>query len=128
MRQWASIVVCSIFATVSIFMRRRSDKGGKVEALRKFLESDDQALVCTHASYRFAVDKFGVEVFDGRLTAVDEFHRVSASPDNKLGEHVRQLMAREKTHLVAMTSSCFQAGTEAAFKWSLGSGFSSPCP
>ena len=34
--------------------------GGKVDAVSKFLESDDKALVCTHATFRFAVDKFGV--------------------------------------------------------------------
>jgi hypothetical protein len=42
-------------------------------------------LVCTHATFRFAVDRFGVEAFDDRLIAVDEFHHVSANPDNKLG-------------------------------------------
>ena len=45
-------------------------------------------LVCTHATFRFAVDKFGVEAFDDRLIAVDEFHHVSANPDNKLGQHL----------------------------------------
>ena len=29
--------------------------------------------------------QFGVEAFDDRLIAVDEFHHVSANPDNKLG-------------------------------------------
>ena len=28
---------------------------------------------------------YGVEAFDDRLIAVDEFHHVSANPDNKLG-------------------------------------------
>ncbi|MCB2052027.1 MAG: DEAD/DEAH box helicase family protein, partial [Novosphingobium sp.] len=41
--------------------------GGKVNALGKFLESGDKVLVCTHATFRFAVDKFGVEAFDNRL-------------------------------------------------------------
>jgi len=67
--------------------------GGKVNAVKKFLESNAKVLVCTHATFRFAVDKFGIEVFDDRLIAVDEFHHVSANPDNKLGDHVRQLMA-----------------------------------
>jgi len=89
------------------------DNGGKVEALKKFLESDGKALVCTHATFRFAVDKFGVEVFDDRLIAIDEFHHVSANPDSKLGDHVRQLMARDKTHLVAMTGSYFRGDAAA---------------
>jgi superfamily II DNA or RNA helicase len=89
------------------------DNGGKVESVKKFLESGFPALVCTHATFRFAVDRYGVEVFDDRLIAVDEFHHVSASPDNKLGDHVHQLMDRGKAHLVAMTGSYFRGDTEA---------------
>jgi superfamily II DNA or RNA helicase len=90
-----------------------SDNGGKVEAVKKFLESADKVLVCTHATFRFAVEKFGVECFDDRLIAVDEFHHVSAHPDSRLGDHVRQFMARDKTHLVAMTGSYFRGDAEA---------------
>jgi len=89
------------------------DNGGKVNAVKKFLESDAKVLVCTHATFRFAVDKFGIEVFDDRLIAVDEFHHVSANPDNKLGDHMRQLMTRDKTHIVAMTGSYFRGDAEA---------------
>lgn len=89
------------------------DNGGKVDSVKAFLESGDQVLVCTHATFRFAVDRFGVEVFDDRLIAVDEFHHVSASPDNRLGEHVRQFVARDKAHLVAMTGSYFRGDAEA---------------
>lgn len=87
--------------------------GGKVDAVQKFLGSEAQVLVCTHATFRFAVDKFGIEVFDDRLIAVDEFHHVSANPDNRLGDHVRQFMARDKTHIVAMTGSYFRGDAEA---------------
>jgi superfamily II DNA or RNA helicase len=87
--------------------------GGKVEAVNKFLASDAKVLVCTHATFRFAVDKFGIEVFDDQLIAVDEFHHVSANPDNKLGDHARQLMTRDKTHIVAMTGSYFRGDAEA---------------
>ena len=87
--------------------------GGKVEAVQKFLASDAKVLVCTHATFRFAVDKFGIEVFDDRLIAVDEFHHVSANPDNKLGDHVRQIMTRDKTHILAMTGSYFRGDAEA---------------
>lgn len=73
-----------------------SDNGGKVDAVKKFLDSSDKVLVCTHATFRFAVEKFGVEAFDDRLIAVDEFHHVSANPDSRLGEHVRQFMVRDK--------------------------------
>ena len=89
------------------------DNGGKVEAVKKFLDSNDKVLVCTHATFRFAVERFGVAAFDDRLIAVDEFHHVSANPDNKLGDHVRQFMARDKTHIVAMTGSYFRGDAEA---------------
>jgi superfamily II DNA or RNA helicase len=56
---------------------------------------------------------FGVEAFDDRLIAVDEFHHVSANPDNKLGMHLGQFIARDKTHIVAMTGSYFRGDAEA---------------
>ena len=86
--------------------------GGKVKSLKAFLGSDDQVLVCTHATFRFAMDRFGVEAFDNRLIAVDEFHHASANPDNKLGAHVGQLMVRDKAHIVAMTGSYFRGDAE----------------
>lgn len=90
-----------------------TDDGGKVNAVGAFLESRDQVLVCTHATFRFAVDKFGVAAFDDRLIAVDEFHHVSANPDNKLGTHLGQFIARDKVHIVAMTGSYFRGDAEA---------------
>ena len=86
--------------------------GGKVNSVKAFLDSDDHILVCTHATFRFAVDRFGVNAFDGRLIAVDEFHHVSTNPDNRLGEHVGQLIARDKSHIVAMTGSYFRGDAE----------------
>ncbi|WP_377512855.1 DEAD/DEAH box helicase [Octadecabacter sp. R77987] len=86
---------------------------GKVGAVGKFLESGDRTLICTHATFRFAVDKYGIEVFDDRLIAVDEFHHVSANPENKLGAHLGQLIARDRVHVVAMTGSYFRGDAEA---------------
>jgi superfamily II DNA or RNA helicase len=90
-----------------------NDNGGKVNALGAFLESADKVLVCTHATFRFAVDKFGIEAFDDRLIAVDEFHHVSANPDNKLGLHLGEFIARDRVHVVAMTGSYFRGDAEA---------------
>jgi superfamily II DNA or RNA helicase len=89
------------------------DNGGKVKSVGAFLESNDKVLVCTHATFRFAVDQFGIEKFDDRLIAVDEFHHVSASPDNKLGTHLGQFIARDRVHIVAMTGSYFRGDAEA---------------
>jgi len=86
---------------------------GKVGAVGRFLQSDDRVLVCTHATFRFAVDKFGIEAFDDRLIAVDEFHHVSANPDNRLGKHLGALIARDRVHIVAMTGSYFRGDAEA---------------
>jgi superfamily II DNA or RNA helicase len=90
-----------------------NDNGGKIKSLGVFLEGGDKVLVCTHATFRFAVDAYGVEAFDDRLIAVDEFHHVSANPDNKLGMHLGQFIARGKTHIVAMTGSYFRGDAEA---------------
>ena len=88
------------------------EDGGKVNSVKAFLESDDKVLVCTHATFRFAVDRFGVDAFDGRLVAIDEFHHVSVNPDNKLGMHLGEFIARDKTHIVAMTGSYFRGDAE----------------
>ena len=90
-----------------------NDNGGKVRSVGAFLDSNDKVLVCTHATFRFAVDAYGVEAFDDRLIAVDEFHHVSSNPDNKLGQHLGQFIARGKTHIVAMTGSYFRGDAEA---------------
>ncbi len=85
----------------------------KVKAVGQFLESDDRVLVCTHATFRFAVEELGVETFDDCLIAVDEFHHVSANPDNKLGAQLGQFLSRDQVHLVAMTGSYFRGDAEA---------------
>ncbi len=85
----------------------------KVDAVRAFLGSSDQVLVCTHASFRFAVEELGIDAFDNRLIAIDEFHHVSANPDNKLGSQLSAFIARDKVHLVAMTGSYFRGDSEA---------------
>jgi hypothetical protein len=90
-----------------------SDNGGKVNSVGTFLASSDRVLVCTHATFRFAVDRFGVAAFDDRLIAVDEFHHVSVNPDNKLGLHLGEFIARDRVHIVAMTGSYFRGDAEA---------------
>lgn len=85
----------------------------KVAAVRQFLESKDKILVCTHATFRFAVEELGIQAFDDRLLAVDEFHHVSSNPDSILGTQLTALIARDKTHIVAMTGSYFRGDSEA---------------
>jgi len=80
----------------------------KIKAVGEFLASNDRVLVCTHATFRFAVDELGVAAFDDCLIAVDEFHHVSADQANRLGAQLRDFIARDKIHLVAMTGSYFR--------------------
>lgn len=82
--------------------------GGKVKSVGSFLQSGDKVLVCTHATFRFAVEKYGIEAFDDRLIAVDEFHHVSASEDSILGTQLNEFIARDRVHMVAMTGSYFR--------------------
>lgn len=88
-------------------------EGSKADSVGAFLKSDARVLVCPHATFRNAVEKFGVEAFDNRLIAVDEFHHVSANPDNKLGAQLAELIERDKVHVVAMTGSYFRGDAEA---------------
>ena len=88
------------------------EESGKVNSLKAFLDGDESILICTHATFRFAVDRFGVSAFDNCLIAVDEFHHVSANPDNRLGTHLGQFIARDKVHIVAMTGSYFRGDAE----------------
>lgn len=82
--------------------------GGTVKSVEAFLKSTDQVLVCTHSTFRFAVEKLGVEAFDDRLIAIDEFHHVSASEDSILGSQLNAFITRDRVHVVAMTGSYFR--------------------
>jgi superfamily II DNA or RNA helicase len=86
---------------------------GKVAALGAFLESEAKVLVSTHATFRFAVERFGVEAFDDRLIAIDEFHHVSVNEDNVLGRQLSELIARDRVHVIAMTGSYFRGDADA---------------
>ena len=85
----------------------------KVKAVGEFLSGTDKVLVCTHATFRFAVDELGIQAFDNRLIAIDEFHHVSSNPDSILGSQLSAFIARDKVHMVAMTGSYFRGDSEA---------------
>lgn len=80
----------------------------KVKAVMRFLESDDQVLVCTHATLRFAFQQLEDTAFNNVLLAIDEFHHVSADGENVLGDVLRSIMANSSAHIVAMTGSYFR--------------------
>ena len=80
----------------------------KVKAVGEFLASDDNILITTHATFRFAVEELGVAAFDDCLIAIDEFHHLSADRDNVLGRQLGEFLDRGKVHIVAMTGSYFR--------------------
>ena len=80
----------------------------KVTAFLNFLDSDEQILVCTHATLRFAFDSLDVKKLDDTLVAIDEFHHVSAEGDNILGQVLKSIMKNSTAHIVAMTGSYFR--------------------
>lgn len=83
---------------------------GKVDRVIEFLEDPSaRALICTHATFRFAYDRAGsARKFNQTLVAIDEFHHASAEEGNILGGIVSDLMARSTAHIVAMTGSYFR--------------------
>lgn len=85
------------------------DGKGKVDAFHRFLKDDTaEILICTHATLRFAGDGLEASDFNGSLLAIDEFHHVSASADNRLGELLRSILNGSDAHVIAMTGSYFR--------------------
>ena len=84
------------------------EEKSKVSAFLGFLESDEQILICTHATLRFAFNGLDEKKLNNTLVAIDEFHHVSADGDNRLGEVLKNIMAKSNAHIVAMTGSYFR--------------------
>lgn len=80
----------------------------KVKAFKKFMDSTETILICTHATLRFAFEQLDESRFNDTLLAIDEFHHVSSEENNRLGELIRAIMKNSNAHLVAMTGSYFR--------------------
>jgi superfamily II DNA or RNA helicase len=80
----------------------------KVQAFKNFLDNEEEILICTHATLRFAFEEVEEAKFNNTLLAIDEFHHVSADVDSRLGELVRSIMLKSNAHIVAMTGSYFR--------------------
>lgn len=83
-------------------------EASKTRAFKRFITGDDQILICTHATLRFAFQEIEDSAFNNCLIAIDEFHHVSADGDNVLGDVLRSIMANTNAHIVAMTGSYFR--------------------
>jgi superfamily II DNA or RNA helicase len=84
------------------------EESSKVGAFKDFMDSDEKILVCTHATLRFAFDQLDEEKFNDTLVAIDEFHHVSQSGENKLGRVIDSLIEKTSAHIIAMTGSYFR--------------------
>jgi len=81
----------------------------KVQAFLKFIGGDEQILICTHSTLRFAFEQIDDSKFNNTLLAIDEFHHVSADKDNnKLGQLLHSVISKSNVHVVAMTGSYFR--------------------
>ena len=89
------------------------EASGKIRAFIDFLASDEQILICTHATFRFAIDQVGIEALDDRLIAIDEIHHVSVNPENRLGSILTNIIDRGRAHVLAMTGSYFRGDATA---------------
>lgn len=97
----------------------------KVNVFREFLNSsDEKILLCPHATFRLTLKDIDQSLLNDTVIAIDEFHHVSESAQNELGNILSQIMSNSNAHLVAMTGSYFRgdqlnilnASDEAKFK------------
>lgn len=83
----------------------------KVKRFVEFMKStspEDNILISTHATLRFAFEELDDSVFDNTLLAIDEFHHVSRDDNSVLGNALRNIMANSNAHILAMTGSYFR--------------------
>ena len=84
------------------------DDRSKVAAFMRFMDGDDDILLCTHATLRFAFEEVPVEKFNDCVLAIDEFHHASVSENSRLGQLLHDVMNNSNVHIVAMTGSYFR--------------------
>jgi len=88
----------------------------KVQAFHNFMDNEEQLLISTHATLRFAAEELEEDKFNNTLLAIDEFHHVSASAENKLGDLLREIMKKSSAHIIAMTGSYFRGDSVPVLK------------
>lgn len=84
------------------------DDRSKVGAFLRFMDGDDEILLCTHATLRFAFEELPPSKFQDCLLAIDEFHHASISENSRLGQLLQDVMYGSNVHIVAMTGSYFR--------------------
>lgn len=84
------------------------DDRSKVGAFMRFMDSDDQILLCTHATLRFAFENVIINKFNDTVLAIDEFHHASTSESSRLGQLLHDVMNGSNVQIIAMTGSYFR--------------------
>lgn len=87
------------------------DDRSKVGAFMRFMNGDDQILLCTHATLRFAFEEVSVEKFNDCVLAIDEFHHTSIAETSRLGQLLHDVMSGSNVQIIAMTGSYFRGDT-----------------
>lgn len=88
----------------------------KVKSFHDFMDSNEQILICTHATLRFACEELSEDKFNNTVLAIDEFHHVSADVNNRLGDLLRAIMQKSTAHIIAMTGSYFRGDSVPVLK------------
>ncbi|QYR46473.1 DEAD/DEAH box helicase [Staphylococcus aureus] len=87
---------------------------GETSKVKRFVEfmnsneKEDNILISTHATLRYAFEELDDSVFDNSLLAIDEFHHVSRDDSSVLGNVLRSIMSNSSAHILAMTGSYFR--------------------
>ncbi|CZQ86531.1 DEAD/DEAH box helicase [Trichococcus ilyis] len=92
-------------------LTNRGTSESKVSQFINFIRSthpDDNIMICTHATLRFAFEKLNDSDFDKILLAIDEFHHVSQDDNSVLGNAIRNILGNSSAHIIAMTGSYFR--------------------
>lgn len=88
----------------------------KVKSFHDFMAGNEQILICTHATLRFACEELTEDKFNNTVLAIDEFHHVSADVNNRLGDILRNIMEKSTAHIIAMTGSYFRGDSVPVLK------------
>jgi superfamily II DNA or RNA helicase len=82
---------------------------GKAGQFRKFLnDTSASVLLCTHATFRITMKDVDINLLNDTAIAIDEFHHVSESGDNQLGNCLDAVINETNAHVIAMTGSYFR--------------------
>lgn len=84
------------------------DDRSKVASFKRFMDGDDQILLCTHATLRYAFQEVTADKFNDTVLAVDEFHHASTGESSRLGQLLHDVMNGSNVQIIAMTGSYFR--------------------